>query len=142
MSSKDETDSLLYSSSTMHTMPLNQLYLQLQTSPDGLDKERTRAIRATSGLNKVPPPLQYPAWLCCILPCLAKTKAMQDYNEAVPEHATVKRDRNWVKLDSTSVVPGDIIMIRVDERVPADMRIIEVNYPHYSVVYQSSLTSI
>ena len=126
MSSKDEMDSLLRSASTMHTMPIKQLYSQLQTSAEGLDKEKTRAIRSISGLNKVPPPLQYPAWLCCLLPCLLKTKAMLDYNEVVPEHATVRRDKTWVKIDSTSLVPGDIVVVKDEERVPADLRIIEV----------------
>ena len=40
-------------------------------------------------------------------------------------HAQVKRNKGWVKMDSTSLVPGDIIMVREGERVPADVRIIE-----------------
>ena len=51
---------------------------------------------------------------------------MMEYNEAVPEHARVRRNKDWInKMDSISLVPGDVIQIRDGERVPADMRIIE-----------------
>ena len=126
MASRDsETDNLLLA--TMHNIPIAQLYAQLQSSVDGLDSDKSKSIRSTFGLNKVPPPLNYPAWLCCLLPCLMKTKSMMDYNETVPEHANVRRNKNWIKIDATSLVPGDIVMVRDGERVPGDMRIVEVS---------------
>lgn len=73
----------------------------------------------------MPPPLSAPAWLCCLLPCLLKTKSMMEYNEAVPEHASVRRNKNWMKMDAASLVPGDIVAVRDGERVPADIRLIE-----------------
>ena len=128
MPSRDESDTLLYSinSMTVHTIPLNQLFSQLQSSPEGLDHKDCKQIRMKIGLNKVPPPLSAPAWLCCLLPCLLRTNAMMEYNEVVPDQAFVKRDKNWIKMDSTSLVPGDIVMVRDGERVPADIRIFEV----------------
>lgn len=126
-----ETESLIDSiqSLTVHTIPLAQLYSELSSSSDGLRSDNSKDIRARVGYNKVPPPLSAPAWLCCLLPCLLRTKAMMEYNECVPEHASVRRNKNWVKMDSTSLVPGDIVMVRDGERVPADIRIIETTSP-------------
>jgi Ca2+-transporting ATPase len=50
---------------------------------------------------------------------------MKKYNEAVPEHAMVLRNGHWRKLETNSVVPGDIIKIERGERVPADVRVFE-----------------
>ena len=108
----------------LHTMPLSQLYQQLNSSSEGLDNQNSKNIRLKHGMNKIPPPLSAPAWLCCLLPCLLRTKAMLDYNEVVPELATVKRGK-WMKMDAASLVPGDVIEIRDGDRVPADVRIIE-----------------
>ena len=41
----------------------------------------------------------------------------------------MRRNKNWVKMDSTSLVPGDIVMIKDGERVPADIRIIDASEP-------------
>ena len=78
--------------------------------------------REKYGYNRVSPPLTAPAWLCCLLPCLLKTKAMMEYNETVPEFAYVRRNKNWIKMDATSLVPGDIVKISDGDRVPADVR--------------------
>ena len=83
-----ETEGLLQAGPnalTVHSIPLNQLYSELQTSAEGLRTDTSREIRARVGYNKVPPPLSAPAWLCCLLPCLLRTKAMMEYNEVVPE---------------------------------------------------------
>ena len=82
-----ETESLLTSMDcvTFHSIPFNQLYSELSSSPEGLRSDISKEIRARVGYNKVPPPLSAPAWLCCLLPCLLRTKAMLDYNECIPE---------------------------------------------------------
>lgn len=126
-----ETESLLTSTEqvTFHCVPIDQLYSELSSCPDGLRSDTSKEIRARVGYNKVPPPLSAPAWLCCLLPCLLRTKAMLEYNECIPEHTTVRRNKNWVRMDSTSLVPGDVVLIRDGERVPADIRIIDTTEP-------------
>jgi hypothetical protein len=36
-------------------------------------------FRYEMGANIIPPPVDCPAWLCCLLPCLLKTKKMKYY---------------------------------------------------------------
>lgn len=52
---------------------------------------------------------------------------MEKFQECVPDHAFVRRNGVWIKMDSNSLVPGDIIQVRTNERVPADIRVIEVS---------------
>jgi len=47
-----------------------------------------------------------------------------EYNECVPEHVMVKRNNCWIKIDITSIVPGDIIMVSSGNRMGADIRIL------------------
>lgn len=97
--------------SSLHTIPLNNLYTDLRSGKEGLDTDDAKAARTKHGLNTIPPPLSAPAWLCCLLPCLLHTKAMRDFNEAVPEYAHVMRNKRWLKMDSASLVPGDVIKV-------------------------------
>ena len=85
-----ERESLLTSVEylTIHSIPVDQLYTELSSSSDGLRSDTSKEIRARVGYNKVPPPLSAPAWLCCLLPCLLRTKAMMEYNECIPEWVT------------------------------------------------------
>ena len=106
-------------------MNLNELYAEFETSKWGLTTEEAKKAREKHGLNSVPPPLSAPAWLCCLLPCLLSTQQMKDYNDAVPEYAMVMRNKKWMKMDSASVVPGDVIRVEAGERIAADMRVIE-----------------
>jgi Cation transporter/ATPase, N-terminus len=97
--------------SSVHTVPIHQLYEELKSCKEGLDTEDAKAARSKNGLNTIPPPLSAPAWLCCLLPCLLHTKAMRDFNEAVPEYAQVIRNKRWLKMDAASLVPGDVIKV-------------------------------
>jgi hypothetical protein len=90
-----------------------------------LTNENAREFRGKYGFNDVPPPIEYPAWLCCLLPCLMNTESMQKYHEAVPEHAMVLRNGMWRKLEANSVVPGDVVKVEKGDRVPADIRVFE-----------------
>lgn len=109
----------------MHKMQLTDLYTEFETSKWGLTTEEAKKARTKFGLNSIPPPLSAPAWLCCLLPCLLQTKAMQEYHDAVPEYAMVMRNKKWLKMDAASIVPGDVIRVESGERVAADMRVIE-----------------
>jgi hypothetical protein len=111
--------------SQLHKMKLEDLYAEFETSKWGLTTEEAKKAREKHGLNSVPPPLSAPAWLCCLLPCLLQTKAMQQYHDCVPEYALVMRNKKWMKMDAASVVPGDVIRVEAGERIAADMRVIE-----------------
>ncbi|XP_042430339.1 calcium-transporting ATPase 1, endoplasmic reticulum-type-like [Zingiber officinale] len=51
-------------------------------------------------------------------------KALEALKEIQSEHATVKRDGEWIpNLPARELVPGDIVQLRVGDKVPADMRV-------------------
>ena len=123
-----EADALLITG--VQKLSAQQIFQQYRTSADGLTSAEAKKIRENVGLNQIPPPLSAPAWLCCLLPCLLRTKSMEAYHECVPEHAQVRRNKNYVNLDANSIVPGDIVKIESGSRVPADVRIIESRYTY------------
>lgn len=49
----------------------------------------------------------------------------------------VKRDGQWVQLDTTQLVPGDVVRVRLGDILPADLKLIEGDYLS---VDQSALT--
>jgi P-type E1-E2 ATPase len=53
---------------------------------------------------------------------------MSLYNECIPEYAVIKMNSKWVNIDPSGVLVGDIVRIMSGQRVPADIRIIEVTY--------------
>lgn len=119
-----ETDALL--AFEMHRMSLEELYKSLETSPEGMVQGVVKQKRASSGDNTIPAPLSAPAWLCCLLPCLLRTKSMEQFKECVALSAQVKRSgRPWVNMEALGILPGDIIKCSEGERVAADIRLIE-----------------
>ncbi|XP_068637688.1 calcium-transporting ATPase 4, endoplasmic reticulum-type-like [Aristolochia californica] len=54
-------------------------------------------------------------------------KALEALKEIQSEHATVKRDGKIIpNLPAKELVPGDIVELRVGDKVPADMRVIRL----------------
>ncbi|XP_068667876.1 calcium-transporting ATPase 4, endoplasmic reticulum-type-like [Aristolochia californica] len=54
-------------------------------------------------------------------------KALEALKEIQSEHATVKRDGKVIpNLPAKELVPGDIVELRVGDKVPADMRVISL----------------
>lgn len=54
-------------------------------------------------------------------------KALEALKEIQSEHATVKRDGEWIhNLPAKELVPGDIVQLRVGDKVPADMRVVHL----------------
>ncbi|CAN6284691.1 unnamed protein product [Urochloa humidicola] len=54
-------------------------------------------------------------------------KALEALKEIQSEHATVKRDGRWSHgLPARDLVPGDIVELRVGDKVPADMRVLQL----------------
>lgn len=105
---------------------VEELFEELKTSRKGLTNVDARKKRNEVGQNEIPPPINYPAWLCCLLPCLLRTESMQKFHETVPEQAHILRDGKWLTMDSHSVAPGDILRVVRGERVAADLRVFEV----------------
>jgi len=109
----------------LHKLPMEALYKQLETTQDGMATATVKKKRSTTGDNTIPPPLSAPAWLCCLLPCLLATKSMEQYKTVVPQSSQVKRSgRPWVNMEATGILPGDIVKVAKEERVPADIRVI------------------
>ncbi|XP_078160765.1 calcium-transporting ATPase 4, endoplasmic reticulum-type-like [Carex rostrata] len=54
-------------------------------------------------------------------------KALEALKEIQSEHATVKRDGEWIhNLPAKELVPGDIVQLRVGDKVPADIRVVHL----------------
>jgi hypothetical protein len=79
--------------------------------------------------NIVSPPIQCPAWVCCLLPCIKYVPSMIAYRAIQPEDAEVLRDSQWIRYDATALVVGDIIRVELNDIVPADCLCIHV-YHH------------
>ena len=109
--SHGEGSTLLNLTAPLHEAELADIYSYFESSRWGLTSDEARKSRQVNGLNNIPPPIAAPAWLCCLLPCLLKTKSMEQYHECVPEYAFVMRNKRWVKMDSASIVPGDLIRV-------------------------------
>mmetsp|Transcript_9074 Transcript_9074/g.19617 ORF Transcript_9074/g.19617 Transcript_9074/m.19617 type:complete len:243 (+) Transcript_9074:188-916(+) len=70
--------------------------------------------------NVVPPPVDCPAWLCIVLPCINHLKSMKAHKNCVPEDAEVLRNGKWIRYDAASLVIGDVIRLEEGDIVPAD----------------------
>jgi Ca2+-transporting ATPase len=67
-------------------------------------------------------------------------RALEALKEMQSEHAKVIRDGNLISdLPARELVPGDIVELRVGDKVPADMRIVSLK-TSYASIEQSSLT--
>ncbi|VEU40836.1 unnamed protein product [Pseudo-nitzschia multistriata] len=70
--------------------------------------------------NVVPPPVDCPAWLCIVLPCINHLKSMKAHKNCIPEDAEVLRNGRWIRYDAASLVLGDVIRLEEGDVVPAD----------------------
>lgn len=116
-----------------HRWNVTFCFNELQTSPSGLTSQEAKHLRLKYGENFIPKPISLPSWLCCLLSCVLNMKSMQLYQEIIPSHATVLRNRKeshndcqMLKIDSASLVPGDIVVLKQNDIVPADLRLFEV----------------
>lgn len=53
-------------------------------------------------------------------------KALEALKKLQPDTAVVRRNGNWVQLDAADVVPGDLVEVKVGDKVPADLRLIKL----------------
>jgi len=70
--------------------------------------------------NVVPPPVDCPAWLCIVLPCINHLKSMKAHKNCTPEDAEVLRNGKWIRYDAASLVLGDVIRLEEGDIIPAD----------------------
>ena len=53
-------------------------------------------------------------------------QSLQALNQLVPHHCRVKRDNSvFDKFPAANLVPGDLILLRTGDRIPADVRLVE-----------------
>lgn len=53
-------------------------------------------------------------------------QALEAIRKMLSVHAHVRRNGHWVELDAAELVPGDIVRLKPGDRVPADVRLLEV----------------
>jgi magnesium-transporting ATPase (P-type) len=89
---------------------------------NGLTSDEVRSRREDVGYyNTVAPPIQCPAWICCLLPCIRHIPSMKLYQQILPEDTEVRRNNGkYVRYDATTLVCGDIIRIADGDIIPAD----------------------
>ncbi|ADU01108.1 cation-translocating P-type ATPase [Mycolicibacterium gilvum] len=54
-------------------------------------------------------------------------KALDSIRDMLSVSARVLRDGQWVDVDAEKLVPGDVVRIGSGDRIPADLRLLEVN---------------
>ncbi|MGE2737868.1 HAD-IC family P-type ATPase [Mycolicibacterium vaccae] len=54
-------------------------------------------------------------------------KALDSIRQMLSVSARVLRDGEWTNLDAETLVPGDVVRIGSGDRIPADLRLLEVN---------------
>mmetsp|Transcript_25532 Transcript_25532/g.58965 ORF Transcript_25532/g.58965 Transcript_25532/m.58965 type:complete len:1036 (+) Transcript_25532:106-3213(+) len=53
-------------------------------------------------------------------------KALDALKKLQPDAATALRDGEWQRLEASELVPGDVVEVKVGDKVPADMRLIKL----------------
>ena len=87
-------------------------------------RRRNNNRRPSSSSNIVTPPINCPKWICCLLPCIGRTRSMTAFVAVAPDDAEVLRDARWVRYDAACLVVGDVIRLDVHDVVPADCVVI------------------
>ena len=54
-------------------------------------------------------------------------RILEKLKKYITHKARVMRDGRWVEIESRLLVPGDVVTLRVGDRVPADIRLFEVD---------------
>uniref|UniRef100_M4BUK0 P-type ATPase A domain-containing protein n=1 Tax=Hyaloperonospora arabidopsidis (strain Emoy2) TaxID=559515 RepID=M4BUK0_HYAAE len=90
--------------------------------------------RTLYGTNRVTPPVNCPAWICCLLPCLMRKASMQLYHKMLPRESTVRRQvledgtkksTRSLRMDAMSLVYGDVVELKVGDVAGADLRVVK-----------------
>jgi Ca2+-transporting ATPase len=66
-------------------------------------------------------------------------QALDALKKLAPDHAFVLRGGEWKQIDAEEIVPGDIVEVKVGDKVPADIRVIKLKTTTLKIE-QSQLT--
>ncbi len=101
-----------------HAVSSSSLTNHLQT---GWTTDQATQRREKDGsFNVVKPPIDCPAWLCIILPCIKHIPSMKAFAAIQPDDAEVLRNGKWIRYDAASLVTGDVIRLEEGDVIPAD----------------------
>lgn len=92
----------------------------------GLTSDQATDRREREGFNVVKPPVDCPAWICCLLPCIKNIPSMKAFAQIRPEDAEILRNAKWIRYDASSLVTGDVIRLEEGDQVPADCIVLSV----------------
>jgi len=84
------------------------------------EASQVRELVHKDTFNVVPPPVDCPAWLCIVLPCINHLKSMKAHKNCIPEDAEVLRNGKWIRYDASNLVVGDVIRVQEGDTIPAD----------------------
>jgi magnesium-transporting ATPase (P-type) len=129
-------------SSTMSSHPTpdltesqEELLQKLQTDlTAGLTTDEASLRREQDGYNVLTPPVNCPAWICCLLPCIKSIPSMKAFRKLKPDDAEVLRNSRWVRYDAASIVRGDIIRLEEGDIVPADAVVLSTTDVHHGML--------
>lgn len=97
----------------------------------GWTSDEALVMREKSGddgtFNVVKPPIDCPAWLCIMLPCIKNFPSMKAFKSVCPDDAEVCRSGQWIRYDAASLVLGDVIQLEEGDLVPADCVVVAVD---------------
>jgi magnesium-transporting ATPase (P-type) len=152
-----------------HSQPVEEVYTQLQTNPDGLDQSEAAARLQQFGPNTLPAPKPPALWqvilhqfaspliyilliagvvslligdfkdavfIFVVLVLNATIGTIQEWRAEQQAHALqnvlkiqadVRRNGRQTRLPAEELVPGDIVLIESGDKVPADLRLVQVN---------------
>ncbi len=68
---------------------------------------------------------------------LKATNALASLKQSLAPEATVRRDGAWTAIPAATLVPGDLVKLRIGMIVPADLRLLDGDY---AAIDQSALT--
>eukprot|EP00835_Amoeboradix_gromovi_P006208 NODE_689_length_5162_cov_0.365001.p1 type:complete len:1110 gc:universal NODE_689_length_5162_cov_0.365001:1547-4876(+) len=58
---------------------------------------------------------------------LKSNSVLSSFGNMIPQQTMVCRDSSWIKIESKSLVVGDLMKIKEGDKIPADIRCIQVN---------------
>eukprot|EP00529_Nitzschia_sp_RCC80_P027389 CAMPEP_0113499410 /NCGR_PEP_ID=MMETSP0014_2-20120614/31734_1 /TAXON_ID=2857 /ORGANISM="Nitzschia sp." /LENGTH=256 /DNA_ID=CAMNT_0000393585 /DNA_START=114 /DNA_END=884 /DNA_ORIENTATION=- /assembly_acc=CAM_ASM_000159 len=104
------------------------LFVSSGSSSGGATPENIGSNNNDGGtFNVVKPPVDCPAWLCILLPCLNHLPSMKAFKTVNPDDAEVCRGGRWTRYDAASLVVGDVIRLEEGDLVPADCIVVSVD---------------
>lgn len=126
----------------MMTQTQQELLEKLETNLEtGLTTDQASQRREQDGaFNVVRPPVDCPAWLCILLPCIRHIPSMKAFSAIRPDDAEVLRNSKWVRYDCSSLVKGDVVRIEEGDFVPGDCVVLNVSSEEELLVDLRSIT--